>query len=179
MLLAGPSKSGKTTFVQQLLSSNLLTQNYRHISWISSTQPPLLQNRLTHLHNLDDLVITGDTALVVIDDMMNDACNDVKVSELFTKRSHHNNISVILILQNLFASGKYTRTISQNTQYLVFFKNPRDKSVISTLSKQMYPHQANFLTQAYMEATKKPHDYLFLDMTQETPEHLRVRSDIF
>jgi len=179
IILAGPSKSGKTTWVKSLLSSELLEQHPTHIFWVSSTAPPRIEQKLTHLQNLDDLVITGDTTLVVIDDLMQEACSNEKVQELFTKRAHHDNISVILILQNLFASGRYTRTITQNAQYLVYFKNPRDNSVISSLGRQMYPYNSKFLTQAYRHATKKPYGYIFIDMSQSTPEHLRIRSDIF
>lgn len=179
MVLAGPSRAGKSTFVKTLLSSDILDKRHSRVTWISSTTPPVVEKKLIHLQNIDDLVITGDNDLVVIDDLMTEACSNVKVQELFTKRAHHENISVILIIQNLFAAGKYTRTITQNAQYLAFFKNPRDSSVISTLGRQMYPHNSKFLSLAYKEATKKPFGFLFIDMSQDTPDHLRVRSDIF
>jgi len=42
--------------------------------------------------------------LIVLDDLM-DSAYYTKVSELFTKRSHHRNISLVLITQNLFHKG--------------------------------------------------------------------------
>ena len=60
---------------------------------------------------------------------------------LFTKGSHHRNLSVIYIVQNLFHQGKGNRSISLNSHYLVLFKNPRDKLQILTLAKQMYPSE--------------------------------------
>jgi hypothetical protein len=50
-------------------------------------------------------------------------------ASLFTKKSHHRNISVMYIEQNLFHKGKNHRTISLNAHYMVLFKNPRDEAL--------------------------------------------------
>ena len=62
----------------------------------------------------------------MIDDMQASALNNICIANLFSRESHHRNISVILILQNLFHQGKYCRDISLNTHYFFLFKNPRD-----------------------------------------------------
>ena len=79
--------------------------------------------------------------LMVFDDQMIDASKDKRIVNLFTRGSHHRNLSVIYIVQNLFHQGKGSRSISLNSHYLVLFKNPRDKLQILTLAKQMYPGQ--------------------------------------
>ena len=79
--------------------------------------------------------------LIVIDDQMIEAERDNRIVNLFTKGSHHRNLSVIYIVQNLFHQGKGNRSISLNSHYLVLFKNPRDKLQILTLAKQMYPSE--------------------------------------
>ena len=84
--------------------------------------------------------------LIVFDDQMIDASKDKRIVNLFTRGSHHRNLSVIYIVQNLFHQGKGSRSISLNSHYLVLFKNPRDKLQILTLAKQMYPEQTDFLT---------------------------------
>ena len=71
---------------------------------------------------------------------------DKRIENLFARGSHHRNLSVIYIVQNLFHQGKGSRSISLNSHYLVLFKNPRDKLQILTLAKQMYPGQTDFLT---------------------------------
>ena len=58
--------------------------------------------------------------LLILDDLM-DATNET-VSTIFTKISHHRNISVIYITQNVFHKGKQSRTISLNAHYVVLFK---------------------------------------------------------
>ena len=61
--------------------------------------------------------------LVVIDDLMTET--DKSVSNLFTKGSHHHNLSVLHLVQNVFDKNKHTRTISLNAHYLVILKNPK------------------------------------------------------
>ena len=81
--------------------------------------------------------------LDVFDDQMIDASKDKGIMNLFTRGSHHRNLSVIYIVQNLFHQGKGSRNISLNSDYLKLFKNPRDKLQILTLVKQMYPGQTD------------------------------------
>ena len=70
---------------------------------------------------------------------------DQSVASLFTKKSHHRNISVMYIVQNLFHRGKHHITISLNAHYMVVFKNPRDVSQIMALAHQMYPRKDEIL----------------------------------
>jgi len=55
----------------------------------------------------------GSPCLVILDDLLNDVYSK-QVCDLFTKGSHHRNISVILISQNLFHQGRFCRDISLN-----------------------------------------------------------------
>ena len=82
------------------------------------------------------------------------------------------------LTQNLFPPRKLSRTISLNSHYMIIFKNPRDSLGISTLARQMYPHNTNFLLQSFQDATKKPYGYLLLDLHQLTPENMRLRTNI-
>ena len=77
-------------------------------------------------------------------------------------------IVVMYLTQNLFPPGKLSCTISLNSHYMITFKNPRDSLGISTLTRQMYPHNTNFLLQSFQDATKKPYGYLLLDLHQLT-----------
>lgn len=130
----------------------------------------------------DEVVSNLDTSkrnLIIIDDLMSEIGNDKRVTALFTKGSHHKNLSVILILQNLFHQSKEMRTISLNSHYLVIFRNPRDKSQINHLAKQMYPGNIKFLQESFKDATSKPYGYLLIDFKPETEEEIRLRTQIF
>ena len=93
---------------------------------------------------------------MVIDDQMENAGGDKRIVNLFTRGSHHRNLSVIYIVHNLFHQGKNSRSISLNSHYLVLFKNPRDKLQILTLAKQMYPGNTDFFIKRYEEAVRRP-----------------------
>ena len=117
--------------------------------------------------------------LIVFDDQMIDASKDKRIVNLFTRGSHHRNLSVIHIVQNLFHQGKGSRSISLNSHYLVLFKNPRDKLQILTLAKQMHPGQTDFFLNQYREAVKRPFGYLLIDLKITTQDNCRLRANDF
>lgn len=183
-LIAGPTSSGKSTFVKNLIEAreeDIFPQPNR-IFWFYSQWQPLYE----HVHGVNfqqgipesvDSFDPEDKTLIIIDDLMSQVNSEVV--ELFTKGSHHRNISVVYIVQNLFHSGKEHRTISLNSHYMVLFKNPRDSSQISHLARQIFPDKPNFLQKVYHEATSEPYGYLFIDLKQDTPESMRLRSHLF
>ena len=116
--------------------------------------------------------------LIVIDDQMIEVEGDSRVVNLFTKGSHHRNLSVIYILQNLFHQGKGNRSISLNSHYLVIFKDPRDKLQILTLAKQMYPGQTAWFMKQYEDAVQRPFGYLFVDIKPTTHDSCRLRTNV-
>ena len=95
---------------------------------------------------------------------------------LITKNSHHGNLSVIYIVQNL---SKDHRTISLNASYIVLTKNVRDAGQVIHLAKQIYPNNVKYFQQAYQIATAEPFSYLFIDLTPTCPDETRLRSGIF
>ena len=72
------------------------------------------------------------------------------MANLFTKGSHHRNVSVVFLAQNLFPKNKFARTMSLNAHYIVLFKNPKDTSQFANLARQMYPKQWQFDVEASM-----------------------------
>jgi hypothetical protein len=62
---------------------------------------------------------------------------------------------------------------------MVLFKNSRDVSQIMALAHQMYAQRTKYFLEAYAAATALPHGYLVINMKQETPDILRLRSHIF
>ena len=81
-------------------------------------------------------------------------CLFYNVSELFTKGSHHRNISLVLITQNLFHQGPSSSDISLKSKYMVVFKNSRDKTQILHLALQVYPENSSNIHKTYLEACK-------------------------
>ena len=116
--------------------------------------------------------------LVIQDDLLNVVYSQ-QVCDLFTKGSLHSNINVILITQNLFHQGQYCSNISLNAKYLVQLKTVRDKNQFMHLALQVYLEHSSSLYKAYLDATKRPHGYLILDLSQDTDDVLRFRTNVF
>ena len=187
-MLAGPSQSGKSTLLGNILQHNsiLITPQptrivYCYARWSDGfnslkTISPLIEFN-EGLPDTDTFSVEENN-LIILDDLMSEAEKNRSILELFTTDSHHSNISVFLISQNLFSRGKYSRTISLNCQYLIVFNNPRDKAQIFARARQMYPTNPQFLIECYQDATSKEYGYLFLDLTQSTDNKHRVQSGI-
>lgn len=185
LLLAGPTGSGKTQLIIRLLN------NYQHTTTIRKERIKLLfcygiwqeSYKLITNPNIDITFHEGfcfdydemRPDVLVLDDLMNEIANDKKLTAAFTKTSHHLNISVIFITQNVFHQSKQMRTISLNSHYIILMKAPRDKMQIMTLGRQIYPINSKFFMQAYEEAVKEPYGHLIIDMTSTTDDNLRLR----
>jgi DNA polymerase III delta prime subunit len=191
LLLAGPSGCGKTTFVCELLSDlhgNIDTVIGKvHWCYAEANAKPTFS--CAAVNQFDIIYHTGvpesfdnennEPILIILDDLMSETGSDAQVSELFTRGSHHRNISIILITQNIFHKGAHTRDISLNAKYIVLFKNPRDQAQFQHLARQIYPNNSRELANVYKDATEKPHSYLLIDLTQSISDQLRFRTDIF
>ena len=87
------------------------------------------------------------------------------------------NISLVFLTQRMFVNDESFRQISQNCDYFCIFKNPRNSSEIRTLAQQITPGN-NILVQIYMDATKGPFSYLFINLTQECDEKFKYLSHL-
>ena len=116
-------------------------------------------------------------SLVILDDMMDDVVSDSCMMKVFTERSHHQNISVVFMTQNIFHQGRRARTISLNTQYMVLFENARDRQQIKTLAKQMYPEDWSSFVARFKKETRKPYGRMIIDLRPGVADKDRVLKD--
>jgi len=56
--------------------------------------------------------------VMVLDDLMDEGSNDKRVLDLFTKHSHHQNVTVIYLCQDMFPVGKNAKSIFRNAHYI-------------------------------------------------------------
>ena len=183
-IVAGPTGCGKTRWVIRFIENIRRLVDpvptkivYSYAEW-QPTYKDLPPEHVQLVEGTADIPdYSREPMLLVIDDQMDRA--DKSVTRLFTKGSHHRNISVIYIVQNLFDKNKEHRTISLNAHYLVLFKNPRDGSQIDHLAKQVYPGKAKYVRDAFNKATRDPYGYLLVDLKQTTPDLFRLRGKIF
>jgi hypothetical protein len=182
-LVSGPTGCGKTEFTLRLLkhAKSVIEPAPSRLIWCYGEYQDAF-NRFSDVEfheGLPELTLfdgIGST-LLILDDLMHES--DERVSKIFTKISHHKNVSVLYLTQNLFHKGKENRTISLNAQYLVLFKNPRDATQVSCLARQMYPNKSKFMIEAFKDATSQPYSYLLIDLKPDTEEKYRLRANIF
>jgi len=186
MCVAGPTNSGKTSFVLNLLEhrNKIFKCPMNRVIWCYGIYQPKLNTALQRkgylLHStIVDVSDIQPNDIVVLDDLINESKNSQDVTAMFTRAAHHKPCFIIFIMQNLFPPGKDARTRSLNTHYYVILKNPRDKSQIEFLARQIIPRHPKTLVSIFETATIKPHSYLFLDLTQECPDNVRLRSNLF
>ncbi|KAK3745237.1 hypothetical protein QZH41_001851 [Actinostola sp. cb2023] len=184
--------SGKTAWVQNLLqhASRVIQPPPQRIVWSYSQWQPAYEQLQQTLPGIDFVKgIPRDldedwyfdpkvNNLIVIDDQMAETSNDQRILNLFTKGSHHRNLSVIFLCQNVYFQGKIMHTLSLNAAYLIMLKNPRDKLQIATLGKQMNPGKTDQFLHKYEAAVKRPYGYLFVDLKPNTPEECRLRTNV-
>ena len=182
--VSGPIQSGKTHFTVQVLK-NIAKRIKRRLTGVvwchgQSRKGLGLPDFVEVEEGLDvvDTIDGSEPTLLILDDLMQEASEAKSISNLFTKGSHHKDLSIIMLVQNMFHQGQFMRTIHLNPHYMVLFKNPGDACQVCCLSDQLFPGNIKFLASAYKQATSRPHGYLVLDFTQEAPDDLRVLSDI-
>ena len=187
-MIAGPTQSGKSTIIRKIIEYNqtMITPKptkiwYCYSTWQKDFQQLKLINPAIQFNEgvMDfDVIDPNEVNMVILDDLMANCTNNETVLNLFVNDSHHRNISVFFITQNLFNQGKHCRTISLNSHYIIILNNPRDRSQISNLGRQMYPKNSKFINEVYEDATNAKYGYLFIDLKQSTDNRLRLQTGV-
>jgi hypothetical protein len=120
MMVCGPSRSGKTKWVAKLLKNRYEMIDtavdsilYCYAHW----QPTYAEVKIDvsgitfqrGLPSEQELEEMND-CLIVIDDLMNEAVKDPSLLNAFTEGSHHKNISVVFLMQNIYHKGPHAKT---------------------------------------------------------------------
>ena len=182
-IIAGPSSSGKSMFCMRLIrnAKECIAPPPERIVYCYSVYQPLFDQfpDVEFVEGLPDLNMFDGVkrTLLIIDDLMHET--NETVSKLFTRVSHHKNVSVVYLTQNLFNNNKHNRTISLNAHYIILFKNVRDATQVQCLARQMFPRKSEAMMQGYKDATGKPYGYLLVDLTQPMDDRYRLRTKIF
>lgn len=185
VLIAAASQSGKTHFTVELVkhSGVMFHPPPQRILWVYAMRQESYRS-IADLTEFTETVPSADSfdkevrTLLILDDLMRETNSNIE--ELFTRASHHANLTIIFLTQNLFFASRHQRTMSLNSHYIILFKNVRDVTQISTLARQMYPKKTDyeFMIEAYKDATSVPYGYLFIDLRPETEEKFRLRTGI-
>ena len=188
IFLVGPSSCGKSYFTQNLLLENQElfeskpeTIYYCYGAWQDRFQVMKeagikFHEGIPEVSNLQKWFPNGGA--LVLDDLMSEGSSDKTVLDLFTKHSHHQNITVLYLSQDMFPNGKYAKSISRNAHYVIAFKNLRDQLGMRNLLLQAFPSQWKSLLEAYRRVTERPFGYLALDLHPASNDGRRILSHL-
>lgn len=197
MLIAGPSQSGKTTFITNLLkiSDEKFVKKPDFILLFYNAMQPAYDNLvnmnlLNESININEIQLTYDFisnkvspfkntngSLIIFDDTLNAITKDLE--EVFQVLGHHHNCSLVYLTQNLYYNNDVFRCLSIQAHYIVLMRNRRNSSQIQYLSKQICPGNIKYLMNSYKDATQYNYTYLFIDCKANSPDELRLRTNIF
>jgi len=189
-IVSGSSQSGKSSLVEKIISyideliSPVPTKILYCYGAITNSLLRMKQKYGEEYFILNrgfpslELMSSLSNALLILDDLLVELDeNHKEMNMLFTKGSHHNNISVIFLTQNLY--DKRLRVPRINSHYLLLLKNPQGRDQIRTLAQQLYPEHRKFFQEAYDDATIQPYSYLLIDLHPRTEEEKRLSTNIF
>ena len=189
MMVAGPTQSGKTTFVSNLLHDRHIyyTEEPNKIYYYYNVCQPEDQKLNVNVYSFVSGIPTMETlkemydthganTTLVVDDQALHVSDDT--AEMFSVGCSRYKVNIIFITQNLFGHHKSCRDLSKNSMYVVLMRNPRENRSASTFFHQQ-PENASDLKEAYQDACKRPYSYLLCDFHQQTPNTLRYWSNLF
>ena len=191
-IVPGCTQCGKTVWVKSLLENaqTTISPPPQRIIWCYGQWQPSYFDMLRTIPEIEfnkgipedidkgDYLDISQRNLIVLDDLMAQSDKDKRIADLFTKGSHHQNLSIVFIVQNIFHQGKEMRNISLNAHYIVLFKSSRDKQQISMLARQINPGKVQEFMRSYEDATSSPHGYLMLDLKPTTDDQQRLKTNI-
>lgn len=119
----GPSGSGKSSLLKQILLNRdqHFSKPFHKVKYYyAEARPEGIPSVEYHRGMPSEITNNPNSghALYIFDDLMSEANND-DLRNAFIRTSHHQNITIVLIIQNLFFKSPVARDISLNTKYMV------------------------------------------------------------
>jgi len=194
MIIAGATCSGKTTWLTRMLTEKqavyedgdsnwkilycygIYQKAYEEMELVMSDI--LFKQGLPDQDDLSRLAAHEGRKILILDDLAAQCVKSADIENLFTRGMHHLDITVIMLLQNLYQAGKSATTIARNSFYFVFFENNADRQQIATKARQMYPGNAKHMIEAYDDAVASPYGYLFVDASPGSDAKTRLRTNV-
>ena len=148
-LFSGPSQSGKTTILRNILESHSKTINginkkiikvvWCYGKWQKYYDQPLEGVDLKYVNDIPNEEDVEGYDIIVLDDLMHKLEKSPYISVLFTAGTHHDKQSVVVLTQNYYQKGEICNTLRKNAHYVILFKDPGDMSQVKTMSWRMFP----------------------------------------
>ena len=177
-------------FMYNILRKGLIKPTPNNIIWCYTEWQPLydaIRESMPQIqfvrgipYNIqdDDFFNAQNNNVLILDDHMVEAKNDKRISQLFTRTSHHKNVINFLLLQNLFPRGKESRDIALNSHYVTLFNSPVDRQQVNLFARRIYPNNSDRFMSVYEAAVHRPYGNLTIDLRPTTSEKNRLQPNM-
>lgn len=199
MIISGSSGTGKTTFVEKLITSDRIDRKFAKIYYVYPFElgdPPVswhgkTESNVEYLTELPDARFF-DTAekysLVVLDDLWTETCKNPDLVKAFKIFSRKKNISMIAITQSYFSGGDTGREIRNNwyvqkqiiltdfSNLVTIFNNHGDRNLNRRILERLgYKEYYDKLKQDFIVG----YHYVLLNLSASVPISQRVATNLF
>ena len=185
LIVAGGSGSGKTELVKRMIKEDLSNRfkdiHYCYPNYLTEIPAEFCVPVQYHagLLSTTELKDIPDGSLIIIDDLMMESAANEDVAKLFTVVARKRNISVILLVQNIYQQGKYFRNIRLNTTGIIMFKFRAGRDVNKRLLRDLGLQDMISVDQLDRALAKK-YSYILFDLHPDRHcDFGCVRSNIF
>ena len=132
----------------------------------------------TGIPTMEHLISMPENSLVVLDDVMDKCVNSEVIDHLFRVISGKRKISVMIMAQNYFVSGRYSRNIRNSCNFTVLLRNCCDATINRRAAKAM--NLLKPLAKAEQSNANKEYPYIFIDQSQKGQlSGYQIYTDIF
>ena len=178
-IIFGQTGAGKTCFILDVIRYKLIHPFPKNIYYMYKIRQPFMDeiNNINFIEGLDfNAIDTNKPSMLVIDDLVLSTNKDV--AEMFILGSHHRQISIFFLTQNLFPNCNLFRLMSTNTHYFVIFQNQRNFRQVMTLARQIFVgRDIKRITEAYKRASNTLRGFIVLSFSPLLPNELTVVTD--
>ena len=107
LIISSQTQGGKTEWVLKFCKHDILYPPPKRILWCyTEFQDAYVSDNITFIEGFPDMedIIAHkhEPQLFIVDDMIDSLTSDSRLFQWFSKGSHHNNLSIIVITQSLF-----------------------------------------------------------------------------
>jgi hypothetical protein len=186
-IVHGASGAGKTEFILEVIRQRLVHPWPANVYYMFGVEQDFMREwnnvesqPIKFIKGLDfSQMDTSQPSLLCIDDLILSGKNK-EVAEIFVLGSHHKQISVFYLTQNLFPKCPLFRLMSSNSHYLLSFHSQRNTRQVHTLARQIYTGKnVDRIMNAYLKASQRPRGFILLTFAPDLPEELTVITDFW
>ena len=201
IIITGSSNSGKTVLAERLIcqSGEAFVKPAEEVCWVYARHADdtqmfdRIRSKLSEAHipvtfyegfpdeaiNNNTLFTKDKTAhkILCLDDVFTTPCVNKTLENLFSITSHHQNLSVILLIHNMFGGTPAQRTclttILRSCTYLVVFVGRRMFPIIKSVASSYFAGERHRLIDPFTHLVRQsvPFNYIAIDFVESDVDY--------